>query len=541
MRSPARVAAALVGLWAGAAAPAFASTRCATEAAHEVIGASVAFLRQLLRSDSTEVAEDHVVTLAGSQAAVTFQFEHRPSLKLSFADGRVYVDGTEAGRYELGGPLEQAWRRLLLEASTRSTAEAVALLQHWAPRGLADDEARMAAALAARVARLDVVVAGPTPQALAPAGAEGPTLDLSDLSRPEQLEPTLSRVAATAGPTQRVTVPGGQARLGDFRVAPGETVTGPVLVLKGNADIHGRVAGNLVTVDGDIVVHPGGTVAGDVLAIGGEVRHAMGTVTGEVRTLSAVRPGAAAAAAPAITPGKRVGVSLVGLVGVALSLLLLGYGAAVFAPGPLGIVADTVRHSFLRAFAAGLLGQVLLLPTFGIIVAGLVLTVIGVLLVPFAAVVYGLVAAVALVGGYLAVAHALGETWVRRRMAAGVLTTPSSIRYLTAGLVAALSLWVTWALFGWSPAMARVLLGLAALATWFLATAGFGAMLLSRAGMKEHFAGRFIPPEALTDEYLWATPRFGVPAVKRPGTAAPRREAEPEHEPARGHERDAGR
>jgi hypothetical protein len=52
-----------------------------------------------------------------------------------------------------------------------------------------------------------------------------------------------------------------------------------------------------------------------------------------------------------------------------------------------------------------------------------------------------------------------------------------------------------------------------------LATVGFGAALLSRAGLKEHFAGRLIPAESLTDEYLWATPQFGVTAVKRPGRA----------------------
>ena len=44
-----------------------------------------------------------------------------------------------------------------------------------------------------------------------------------------------------------------------------------------------------------------------------------------------------------------------------------------------------------------------------------------------------------------------------------------------------------------------------------------GAALLSRLGLAGHFAGRFIPPEALTDEYLWATPQFGVPAARRPG------------------------
>jgi hypothetical protein len=54
-----------------------------------------------------------------------------------------------------------------------------------------------------------------------------------------------------------------------------------------------------------------------------------------------------------------------------------------------------------------------------------------------------------------------------------------------------------------------------------MATVGLGAALLSRAGIRENFAGRIVPPEALTDEYLWATPQFGVPAVRRPGTRTP--------------------
>jgi hypothetical protein len=62
-----------------------------------------------------------------------------------------------------------------------------------------------------------------------------------------------------------------------------------------------------------------------------------------------------------------------------------------------------------------------------------------------------------------------------------------------------------------------VAFGAATLVTWLLATVGFGASLLSRAGLREHFAGRLIPEEALTDEYLWATPQFGVKAVERPG------------------------
>ena len=64
--------------------------------------------------------------------------------------------------------------------------------------------------------------------------------------------------------------------------------------------------------------------------------------------------------------------------------------------------------------------------------------------------------------------------------------------------------------------LALVMLGMAVVATWFVATAGFGAALLSRAGLRGEFAGRIIAPESLTDEYLWATPQLGVTAMKRP-------------------------
>ena len=136
----------------------------------------------------------------------------------------------------------------------------------------------------------------------------------------------------------------------------------------------------------------------------------------------------------------------------------------------------------------------------------------------------GLVTVIAVVGGYLAVAHAMGETYTRRRMALGVVIgSANSYRYLLVGLLGLASVWAAWALFGWVPIAGSIVWGAAFFVSWLLGTAGFGAALLSRAGIKENFAGRLLPPEALTDEYLWATPQFGVPAGRRPGTRTPTR------------------
>ena len=96
------------------------------------------------------------------------------------------------------------------------------------------------------------------------------------------------------------------------------------------------------------------------------------------------------------------------------------------------------------------------------------------------------------------------------------MVSPNSYRYIITGLGVAATIWIAWVAFGWVPVAGTLMLTAAALTTWTVATVGFGAALLSRGGIREHFAGRLIAPEMMTDEYLWATPQFGVPAVKRP-------------------------
>ncbi len=367
----------------------------------------------------------------------------------------------------------------------------------------------------------------PTPQAISPAPAGEPAVPLDDLSKPTAIESHLRAALRPRDGRVRVTVPGGTARLGDFSIGSNESVPGHLLVVRGTADVYGRLLGNLVTVEGDVVLHPGGVVSGDILTLGGEVRDEGGEIGGEVRSFrSASVLEAPLQTQPAPAPGALEAVvrRAAGVVGVFLTLGVLGFGLVMFGRPNLEVVSDTVSHSFGRAFAAGLLGQMLLLPTFGMLVVGLILSVVGIVLLPFAVVVYALLVIVGVVGGYLAVAHAMGETYTRRRLALGAMIgSPNSYRYLLVGLGGLAAVWMAWSVFGWVPVAGELIRGAAILVTWLLATAGFGAALLSRAGIRENFAGRLIPPEALTDEYLWATPQFGVTAAKRPGSRTPTR------------------
>ena len=355
---------------------------------------------------------------------------------------------------------------------------------------------------------------GPAPQAVQPADSQGHTVNPSHLDRPVQLERELRASLGKPISTTRLTVTGGTARIGHYSVGSAETIHGHVVVLEGNAEVHGRVEGNVVTLDGDVTVYPGGSILGDVLSIGGVV-HTVGT-----GTISGTRQELQPAALPATEPPPSVAALVLrhaaGLAGLALTLTVLGFGLVTFGRPNLEIVSDTVTHSFGRAFLAGLLGQVLVLPTFGMLVIGLALTIAGAILLPFAVAVYVLLVLVTSVGGLLAVAHAIGERITHRRMARGIVLSPNAYRYMVTGLATIAAIWVAWVAFGWVPVAGTLMLMAAGLTTWTVATVGFGAALLSRGGIREHFAGRLIAPEMMTDEYLWATPQFGVPAVKRP-------------------------
>lgn len=352
----------------------------------------------------------------------------------------------------------------------------------------------------------------PAPQAIAAADSQGATINPAHLDQPADVERTLRSALGKPLSTTRLTVTNGAARLGHYSVGSDETLHEHLVVLEGDAEVHGHVDGNVVTLDGDVTVFPGGSISGDVLAIGGKVhRIGNGVITGTRQELDVATPPPAPASI-----GSQIGRRTAGLAGLLLTLVVLGLGLVTFGRPNLEIVSDTVVHSFARSFLAGVLGQVLVLPTFGMLVIGLALTIAGALLLPFAIVMFGVLVVVTALGGLLAIAHAMGEHLTRRRMARGVALSPNAYRYVMTGLGTIGAIWLAWALFGWVPIAGTLMLLAAGLTTWALATVGFGAALLSRGGAREHFAGRLIAPEMMTDEYLWATPQFGVPAVKRP-------------------------
>ena len=309
--------------------------------------------------------------------------------------------------------------------------------------------------------------------------------------------------------------------LGPRAVPSGSAVRGNAAVAAGSLDVYGRVEGNAIVLDGDIVVHRGGVIAGDALAVGGRVTLDGGRVEGEMRSLSGVPTGFAQTerAQPPLTTWESVKL----VFGWFAILVVIGLGVMIFAESNLDGVVEAMESSFSRSFWFGVLGQIMALPALLLLCVGLILTLLGVLLVPFAIVAYAIAVAGLVTMGFLAVARLTGGIWVREDG-----TAPSArgahLRALFYGLLLYLGLWMLAALFAWHPVAGAILRGLALAMTWVAATLGLGATLLSRAGTQRPAmrAGGPAARRPTPDELAWQTPTpvTGVTAARRPAPVA---------------------
>ena len=311
------------------------------------------------------------------------------------------------------------------------------------------------------------------------------------------------------------------APVGSRTIAAGDTVRGDVAITQGTLDVRGVVTGSVVVYGGDVVVHPGGRVSGDAIAVLGRVRVEGGRVDGEMR---AVRGSLATAPAAATAPGPMAMMrSELGLVvGWLTVLVLMGVGVLVFASGPLEGVVESLERGFGRALLVGILAELALIPVLLLVVVALVVTILGILLIPFAVVAFVLGAAGLMMLGFLAVARVTGGA-VLRRNAAQLSERGAMLRALVGGILLFLGLWLVAALLVPVPLAATAVRAIAFAVTWVAVTAGFGAALLSRAGTRRAGGPTAPAPEPVEAEISWSTPTpiGGVKAARRPTSATP--------------------
>jgi hypothetical protein len=301
--------------------------------------------------------------------------------------------------------------------------------------------------------------------------------------------------------------------IGDRTIVANTTVRGPIAVARGDLDVFGTVVGDVISLDGDIRVHKGARVTGNAWAAAGSVIIQGGVVEGTERAL-----GISAPTIPGI-PGTSAReplstIDAVKLAGAWFALLtLIGIGVMVFAEGNLEGVVIALERGFARSFWLGIAGQVALLPVLLLLVVGLAITVLGVLLIPFAIVSYVIAAAGLVTLGFLAVARLTGGALASDR---GTTSARGlHLRGLIIGLVVYLGLWMVAALFSWNPLAGSILRAVAIALTWVAATLGLGAALASRAGTQRPGAGS--AKKTPTDEFAWQTPTpvSGVAAATR--------------------------
>lgn len=196
---------------------------------------------------------------------------------------------------------------------------------------------------------------------------------------------------------------------------------------------------------------------------------------------------------------------------------------------PLEAVMDTVEDHLTMSFWIGVGVQFLTLPVFLLMILALVLSIVGILLVPIAILLFivamfgwGTMGTVAVVG---AVGRATLDPASRRSRA-------RMVRALTAGYVIVWLPWIAAAVTDDIPAIGLSLRVAALASSWVVFTVGLGAVFRSRAGRRDarararrydaaHTAEDGAPQSAsssATDASDWATPTplHGVAAVRRP-------------------------
>jgi hypothetical protein len=343
------------------------------------------------------------------------------------------------------------------------------------------------------LARLKTVAEAPAPQ---PGPATGATRLRAQLS-------VLRIMGYTA------TLPGVEHFSSGNRTIPaGTTVSTPVGVVDGNLDVFGTINGAAMVVDGNLRVHPGATINGDVIAVRGRIINQGGVVSGETRSLGTFATGGERTPPPPRTTMWALKLTL----GWFAVLVIIGVGVMIFAEANLDGVVLALERGVGRAFGAGLLGQLVALPVLALLCVALALTILGILLIPFAIVAYTIAVAGLVTLGFLAVARLSGAPLVR---APDLTPRGVNLRAMFIGLIGYFVIWALAAAFTWQPVAGAALRMIALVITWVAATAGLGATLLSRAGTQRPGGRKSRTPGS--DDYSWQTPTpvSGVAAGSR--------------------------
>lgn len=257
-------------------------------------------------------------------------------------------------------------------------------------------------------------------------------------------------------------------------IAPSVSSSGAVASIDGNLDVFGTINGDAVSLRGDVIVHRGGRVRGDAIALVGQVRNEGGRIDGRIRSIAGRGSRAVSYARP------RSAASSVGQAfGWLAVFLVIGVGTMLFAAEHLDRVVVTLRDGVGRSFWGGLLGGLAVMPTLVALVIGLAVTIVGIVFIPLAIFAFlALVLGVATLG-FIAVARMTG-----RALTSGgnrdLTEHGADLRALVVGVSVYIGIWIVAGVLSPVPLAGAVARMLAVAVTFVAFTTGFGAVVLTR-------------------------------------------------------------
>lgn len=224
------------------------------------------------------------------------------------------------------------------------------------------------------------------------------------------------------------------------------------------------------------------------------------------------------ASSPPLPPGRATVRALKLTLGWSAVLILLGLGVLVFAPEKLRRITDTLGDNPVKALVTGLIIDLATIPALIVLLILLAVTLLGILLIPFAIVAFLLMWMGVAALGFFAVAQVTGMAAMGPKQRS-MSQRGAALGGLITGLLMLLLPWVAAAAMTWSSTPALVLRGIAVAVTAVAVTAGLGAVVRAHNPVR---AAGYVPPATHTREELaWQTPTpvGGVVAAKRPAKA----------------------
>lgn len=472
------------------------------------------------------------LAISEREASIHLEFADQGRLDIEFRDGEIFVGDVVVGTYDRRDELDIAWRQLLGEVVTLENGALARALEAWEPPSSLVGNAADIALL------LDEAFEG----ALLP-----PTVEVS-LAEVDEISPSLglnllgllsrtSMLPALAEALEGLHEEGIQIYLEqDVFVEAGDRIVGPLLLVDGNLTVAGEIDGDVVVTQGSVRLEEGGLIAGELRLVDARLYRDGGTIEGRVVSVESDRDQLERRIRDEIRTeirdnlrntvrgarGDREGVSgFFGNVthGVAevfedlVKLFLLAAGSLLivfFWKDRLNVIADAARRTPIRAGMVGTAGAFLFLPAWILGSIALVVSIVGILALPFWLLLFPVVTAVAVGVGYLAVARNIGE-WLADQNFSRIdrLRATNTFYAVVAGIVALAVLSMVGNLLGMFGPILGVLqalvAGAGAIVTMTALLIGFGAVLMTRGGRQPEFYDGRDP----FDEDIW-TPTVEV-------------------------------